>query len=313
MPETDKEQPRHRIVDLKAGAHVMTLDAGVFCVFHAPGQKEAGPSGLPGVRISRAPGVPEDAVEVVTFMADGWMGAANSAALVRVRRGPAGVMVTTYQDNQTGEAPRLQVIRLIGGVPVEPKAGSDAAKAKSSDSRISVSGAMSDTGREIIAHIQRRGDVGVVAGEWIGQGGSKRWIEGFSIQPEGAIQAKDVEYQAVLGRGWLSPWAEGGQFCGSRGMSLPILGLRVRLKGDVSHKWTVRLTACFTDGTEVGPVEGGEEALQAESLAPLEGFRLEFVPLDGGEKKDDKDSAKAGRKSAQGSGQKDASPRSDKE
>lgn len=313
MPETDKEQTRHRIVDLKAGAHVMTLDAGVFCVFHAPGQVEAGPSGLPGVRISRAPGVPEDAVEVVTFMADGWMGAANSAALVRVRRGPAGVMVTTYQDQQAGrEAPRLQVIRLIGGVPAEPQTGGEAAKAKSGSNRVSVSGALSDAGREVIAHIQRRGDVGTVVGEWVGESGSKRWIEGFSIQPAGEIQAKDIEYQAVLGRGWLSPWAEGGQFCGSRGMSLPILGLRVRLRGDASHKWTVRLTACFTDGTEVGPQDGGEEALQAESLAPLEGFRLEFVSLDG-EKKAEKDSAKAGRKSAQGSGQKDAPSRSDKE
>jgi hypothetical protein len=37
---------------------------------------------------------------------------------------------------------------------------------------------------------------------------------------EGA-QTGDIEYQAVLGRGWLSPWIEGGKFCGSRGMALP--------------------------------------------------------------------------------------------
>lgn len=295
MPDTDQEQPRHPIVDLKAGAHVMTLDAGVFCVFHAPGQMEAGPSGLPGVRISRAPGVPEDAVEVVTFEADGWMGAANSAALIRVRRGPAGVMVTTYQDNAGGDSPRLQVIRLIGGVlvdqpPAEETVDEDVEKVSpevqqqpaGGATKASVSGAIgSEAVREVVVHVQRRGDVGGAIGEWVGQTGSKRWIEGFSIRPEGSLLAKDIEYQAVLGRGWLSPWAEGGQFCGSRGMSLPILGLRVRLKSGLSPKWKVKLTASFTDGTKVGPLEGGDDVLQAESLAPLESFRLEFVPVKG--------------------------------
>ncbi len=295
MPDTDKEQPRHPIVDLKAGAHVMTLDAGVFCVFHAPGQTEAGPSGLPGVRISRAPGVPEDAVEVVTFEADGWMGAANSAALIRVRRGPAGVMVTTYQDPaDTGsDSPRLQVIRLIGGVLVDQppeeaveeevaKVSAEAPQKTGGATKASVSGAIgSEAVREVVVHVQRRGDVGGAVGEWVGQSGSKRWIEGFAIRPEGSILAKDIEYQAVLGRGWLSPWSEGGQFCGSRGMSLPILGLRVRLKGGLSPKWKVRLTATFTDGTKVGPLDGGDDVLQAESLAPLESFRLEFVPVKG--------------------------------
>ncbi|PHI94174.1 hypothetical protein BG621_08155 [Parasaccharibacter apium] len=284
MPDTEKDQPRHHITDLKAGAHVMTLDAGVFCVFHAPGQMEAGPSGLPGIRISRAPGSPEDAVEVVTFAEDGWMGAANSAALVRIRRGPAGIMVTTYQDGQTGgEAPRLQVIRLIGGVPAGQVAGENVASIATGEAgtgRASVSGAAGQGTHEVIAHVQRRGDVGCAVGEWVGKKDSKRWVEGFSITPSGDdIKASDIEYQAVLGRGWLSPWAEGGQFCGSRGMSLPILGLRVRLKEAAAQNWSLELTACFTDGTESTLTEGEDDALQAESLAPLEAFCVTFVPL----------------------------------
>ena len=76
----------------------------------------------------------------------------------------------------------------------------------------------------MLAHVQGQGDVGGQLGAWIGERGSKRWIEGFAIAPAGGIPADDIEYQAVLGRGWLSPWVEGGQFCGSRGMALPILG-----------------------------------------------------------------------------------------
>ena len=82
-----------------------------------------------------------------------------------------------------------------------------------------------------MAHVQRTGDMPGKIGEWVGTRGSRQWIEGFSLTPRDGIKPADIEYQAVLGRGWLSPWIEGGKFCGSRGMALPLLGLKVRLKG----------------------------------------------------------------------------------
>ena len=126
---------------------------------------------------------------------------------------------------------------------------------------------------EISAHVQRRGDVTARIGEWVGDRGSRAWIEGFAIKPEVEITPEDIEYQAVLGRGWLSPWAEGGQFCGSRGMSLPILGLRVRLRGAAAATHECIVAASFVDGTSIGPVANGE-ACETESLAPLEAFRV---------------------------------------
>jgi hypothetical protein len=84
----------------------------------------------------------------------------------------------------------------------------------------------------------------------------------------------------VLGRGWLSPWAEGGQYCGSRGMSLPILGLRVRLRGEAAETHDCSITATFVDGSRVGPMDTGEPA-QAETLAPLEAFLLTITPRAG--------------------------------
>lgn len=272
MPDTKQEQGENRVIDLKAGAHVMMLDAGVYCVFHAPGQTPPGRSGLPGVRITRAPGVSPDVVEVSTFETDGWMGSMNGAALVRVHQGPSGVMVTTYQEiGSEQEGPRLQVMRLIdsraeGGEATELPSGTPADKAAVGD---------------VTAHIQRQGDVNCQLGDWVGTPGSQLWIEGFSVNATGPLKTDDVEYQAVLGRGWLSPWVEGGKFCGSRGMSLPILGLRVRLKGEKAEQWSLRLSASFTDGTRLGPVDGAEDALEAESLAPLEGFRLELIPVEG--------------------------------
>jgi hypothetical protein len=87
------------------------------------------------------------------------------------------------------------------------------------------------------------------------------------------VASQDLEYQAVLGRGWLSPWIEGGKFCGSRGMALPLLGLNVRLKGDAAKTHECTYFASFVDGSSVGPVPAGE-ACQADSLAALEAFQI---------------------------------------
>jgi hypothetical protein len=104
-----------------------------------------------------------------------------------------------------------------------------------------------------------------------------RWIEGFAIAPSTGIDVADIEYQAVLGRDWLSPWVDGGQFCGSRGMALPLLGFRLRLRGKAAETMDCTYTATFVDGSICGPVDAGE-ACQAESLAALESVLISVTP-----------------------------------
>ena len=84
----------------------------------------------------------------------------------------------------------------------------------------------------------------------------------------------------MLGRGWLSPWVEGGKFCGSRGMALPLLGMRIRLKGLAAASYDCSYAATFVDGTTIGPVAAGE-ACEAESLAGLEAFQVVLRRRDG--------------------------------
>jgi hypothetical protein len=257
-----------RITELRVSANLMTLDKGVYCVFPAPGSRAPDPdSGLPGVRITRCPGMTgrPEAVSISTFREDGWLD--NTAALVRVTDGTAQVLVTIYQlAGQPGEnAPRLQVLRLAGDPAVagsEPAAPAAAIKERDAD---------------VMAHIQASGDVPGQFGEWIGKRGSRMWIEGFGISDKGPIGPGDVEYQGVLGRGWLSPWVDNGKFCGSRGMALPLLGLNVRLKGAAAKQYAVRYSATFIDGSAVGPVEEGT-ACEAPGLAALESFIIELVP-----------------------------------
>ncbi len=285
------EAPSQRIVtELKVSGHLMALDAGIFCVFHAPGaQPPDAQTGLPGVRLSLPPGQAAGRIAISTFRDDGWIGGSDNAALIRVDHGPAQVLVTIYQNpDGSHEAPRLQVVKLTEAPGAGQAENAAALPAPPSNGAAAIGGPRpvepgsdqpaQDTA-EIAAHIQGRGDVLAKLDGWMGERGSKAWIEGFAIAPRHVIGSADIEYQAVLGRGWLSPWAEGGKFCGSRGMGLPILGLSVRLKGAAAQRYDCRVQASFVDGSTAAPKTG--EPCQADSLAPLEAFHVEVVPRTG--------------------------------
>jgi hypothetical protein len=264
----------NRVAELKVSGHLMTLDTGMFCIFHAPGVTVVDDgSGLPGVRISLPPaaaGQP-DTVNISTFRSDGWLDFADGAALVRVDQGPAQILVTVYQSPAANAdtAPRLQVLRLSPDAAAAAPAGAVRGPAAQADP----GGAPLPASANIVAHVQRMGDVTGEFGAWTGTRGSGSWVEGFAVIPPEGVTPQDLEYQAVLGRGWLSPWIEGGKFCGSRGMALPLLGLNVRLKGDAAKSHECSYFATFVDGSSVGPVPAGE-ACQADSLAALEAFQI---------------------------------------
>jgi hypothetical protein len=269
--------PSNRIAELQVSAHLMSLESGLFCVFQTPGSAPPDPAtGLPGVRITPAPGIAgrPEAVSVSTFREDGWLN--GTAALVRVTDGSAQILVTIYQHKGMDAAPRLQVLRLSGdpATPDAPAAAVTTAVVPSAEL------AEASANPEIMAHIQRAGDIGCKIGEWLGTKGSRQWIEGFGMAPSNGIALEDVEYQAVLGRNWLSPWVEGGKLCGSRGMALPLLGIKVRLKGEAAKAYDCRYSATFVDGSAIGPVSAGETC-EAESLAVLESFQIDIHPRAG--------------------------------
>ncbi|WP_428376341.1 hypothetical protein [Lichenicoccus sp.] len=289
------------VAELKVSGHLMTLEHGLYCVFHAPGSTAADPrTGLPGVRVSHPPVQEPGLLSISTFNEDGWIGADASAALVRVNGDAAQLLVTIYQSALVqNEAPRLQVMRLgdaaVGAAqppaarpaPARGPFGVEALAmpggplprgfAEAAASSPTAAAPAADEIWEVAAHIQRRGDRLGRVGEWMGERGSQNWIEGFAVAPARQVSPADIEYQAVLGKGWLSPWSDGGQYCGSRGMALPILGLRVRLKGDAAGTHALRVSATFTDGTAVGPAPD-TQTVEASSLAPLEAFLVEITP-----------------------------------
>ena len=267
---SDAGSPPDLVTELQVSAHLMQLAPGVYCVHHSPGSIPPDTrTGLPGARLTLPPGPPQPGVSITGFRDDGWLGSLDAAALVRVAEGPAQVLMTIYQAAGVNRPPRLQVTKLVDSVAQAPSAASEPVADSPPD--------LANMDAEIAAHIQLRGDVLARIGDWVGDPGSQRSIEGFALSPRRTLLApENIEYQAVLGRGWLSPWVEGGQYCGSRGMALPILGLRVRLRGEAATSHTLRVSGTFTDGAQVGPVGSGD-ACEAESLAALEAFRIEII------------------------------------
>jgi hypothetical protein len=270
----------HPVAELRVTGHLMTLEPGMFCIVHNSARVANAVTGLPGVRVSLPPGAvgQSDAVAISSFRDDGWLDGHGDAALVRITGTPAQILVTIYQmPGLQDSAPNLQVLRLAEAAsptPARPPA------------RLATEPVLTPTSTpaktpvktmDMVAHIQGRGDVGAMLGEWLGEPGRQQWIEGFAIAPSESLPADAIEYQAVLGRGWLSPWVEAGQFCGSRRMALPVLGLKLRLRGEAADRFDCQYSASFIDGTRLGPLQAGE-ACEAASLSPLEAFQVKLRP-----------------------------------
>jgi hypothetical protein len=262
-----------QIAGLTVSSQMMTLDAGLFSLSLIAASHDER-SGLPAVRVSLPPGLAgrKETASISTFRGDGWLTADDEPTLIRVASGGAQVMATIYAAPAPGEAyvPRLQLLRL--------NPGSEGGASPSTTGQMRE--LIGSRSAEIIAHIQDVGDVEGRLGEWIGTPRSGRWIEGFSISPQQGILPEEIEYRAVLGRDWLSPWQAGGAFCGSRGLALPLRGFGLQLRGAALAKYDCAYSARFVDGSEIGLAPANRVCVAA-TLAPLEAFQVVLRPRSG--------------------------------
>ncbi|MCW2275449.1 hypothetical protein GJ654_13460 [Rhodoblastus acidophilus] len=131
----------------------------------------------------------------------------------------------------------------------------------------------------VVCHVSRKGDVGATGGGWIGGPGSPAVIEGVTLHWN-APAGEKLEYQALAAgaAGRWSEWTPAGAFAGTRGRSLPLVGLRVRIAGGAG-RFRLQGEAIFLGLPAV--VDSGE-SLEFSSYAgvdPLVGLRLQLVPV----------------------------------
>jgi hypothetical protein len=130
---------------------------------------------------------------------------------------------------------------------------------------------------EISVHIERVGDRVFAGSTWAGMPGAQRRIEGFSIKPLQEIQPSEIEYKALHPGGIETPWVRGPQFCGTRGRSLPLTGLAVRIVPHVQDQFSVIYQATFFRSGVTEARSNGAPCLPKLSGDTLEGINVRIV------------------------------------
>jgi hypothetical protein len=130
---------------------------------------------------------------------------------------------------------------------------------------------------QITAHVQNRGDLPFVAPGWAGCVGEHLWIEAFTINPLEGFLPEEIEYKALTGTGFETPWVAGGTMCGTRGTSNPLIAFAIRLRGSAAERYECRYRGTFLGSGIVGPFGGGGACKSAYGRDPLEGIELEIV------------------------------------
>ncbi len=130
---------------------------------------------------------------------------------------------------------------------------------------------------QITAHVQNRGDLPFVTPGWAGCVGERLWIEAFTINPLEGILPEEIEYKALTGTGFETPWSTGGVMCGTRGTSNPLVAFAVRLRGSAAERYECRYRGMFLGSGAVGQVRNGAACKSAFARDPLEGIELQVV------------------------------------
>ncbi len=241
---------------LDVSAQLLNLRAGLYAVELGAMRTSRTESGmvLPCARIDALPAAASQ-VHISTLGPTQLLLPGLPSAFIRAA-GEAAVLVTIYKVSGPTPPPELR-IKFLGGPTGSPPVPND--NEPSLPLTLSV-------------HTERCGDVTAAGGAWAGAQSFDGAIEGFALQVAGVIPADAVEYQAILGRDWASPWVTGPDFCGSRGLALPLIGLRIRLRDTFAQSHAVLVWGRFANAGERGPFEDGAVCEAAEDT--LVGLRV---------------------------------------
>lgn len=131
---------------------------------------------------------------------------------------------------------------------------------------------------QVVAHIQNRGDVPFVGAPWAGFSGKRLAIEGFALSPLDHISADRIEYKALSTTKTETPWVAGGEFCGTRGKGLPLIGFCVRVKPlEGGKRFECEYSGLFASGKTVGPVKNGAPCWSADPGDFIEAIQIKII------------------------------------
>ena len=123
----------------------------------------------------------------------------------------------------------------------------------------------------INAHIGLRGDIFGPKG-YVDEGADVYTVQGLALESEIAA----LEYHVRFPDGTWSEWTGEGGFAGTRGQSLPVTGVCVRIAERLRNRFGLEIRGLFAGGVAVDVV--GDEPCFAPSGANLRGLQVTLRP-----------------------------------
>lgn len=262
-----------------ASAQVITLPKGLY--FFSVGKASPAPTAtagnllLPAVQVTPGPGIGPDQIEFISGpdTYGTWLYNTGDMLVAKVTGDNATLVLTSIR-GADGTVLDIGIEKLDGSkrqvagpapAPALPVAPPEPP-------------AVTGLKLGILAHVRSRGDMDFVGAAWAGRVAPGLWIEAFSVKPMERFSAKDIEYKALTGSGFETPWLSDGALCGTRGMGVPLVGFSLRLKpGPETAGYDCEYSGYFRSGTIAGPVRNGTPCRSPVAGDPLEGIQVRLV------------------------------------
>jgi GT2 family glycosyltransferase len=271
-----------QVLPLPAGLYLFSVKSSGLTAAHSLNQLA-----LPAMHVGLGPGMRSEQVQFMEGAAGhgAWLFAANDQLVAKIAAGGATLFLTSVRA-PGGEVLSIKVERLnarldatlafsapVPGVGAPPNSGliCDAPLAANAAANPPLS-------FQIAAHIRTRGDMIFADAPWAGRIAPGLWIESFSVRPLQQFGAGDIEYKALTGSGFETPWISDDQACGTKGMAVPLVGFALRLKsGPATTGYDCEYSGYFQSGLTVGPLKNGAPCRSTVANDPLEGIQLRLV------------------------------------
>jgi GT2 family glycosyltransferase/glycosyltransferase involved in cell wall biosynthesis len=288
------EVPSAQPDGFSASVQILPLPPGLYLFSVKPEQpvhrRTDGQLHLPALHVGLGPGVAFDQVEFVAGPSTNgaWLFAHEDLLITKVK-GIGATMVLTSVRGASGEVLSIKVERLdtrtnvyaskAAAAPAQ-LAASAARGAAAQSPTIEQNGADEDAALPIsvAAHIRSRGDMTFTDGAWAGRVAPGLWIESFSIRPLDRFTASDIEYKGLTGSGYETAWLSDDEMCGTKGLSVPLVGFAVRLKPSaLAAAYDCEYSGYFKSGVTIGALHNGAPCRSTVANDPLEGIQVRIT------------------------------------
>jgi GT2 family glycosyltransferase len=270
-----------QVLPLTAGLYLFSVKAANPTNFSGTGQLT-----LPAMHVGLGPGVRSDQVEFISSPSThgAWLFAATDLLVTRVNASGATLVLTSVRA-PTGDVLSIKVERLDTRTDVAataaqavPPATLTAPAPPLEKLQSGPPAAAASLSVHIVTHVRTRGDLQFVDAPWAGRVGPGLWIESFTVRPLEHLSAHDVEYKGLTGSGFETPWLSDNSACGTKGMSVPLVGFAVRLRPTAATApFDCEYSGYFQSGLTVGPLRNGAPCRSSVANDPLEGIQVRLV------------------------------------